>query len=128
MDDLISSAASVSSLLVAGWGRSLVTRAASPSSPTSEGGEEGREGGVMLPVLLPGRRGWRLARSPGAGEEGPTSTQSWRMGLSLLGGGEDTDTASSSPQIMEEIEENMTEVCGGETLLWSGDTQSDVCP
>lgn len=75
------------------------------SSPTSEDAEEGMEGGV----LLPGRRGSRLARSPGAGEEGPTTTQSWRMGDSLLGraGVGAASTASSSPQIMLEIEENM---------------------
>jgi len=73
------------------------------SSPTSEDAEEGRDGGV----LLPGRRGSRLARSPGAGEEGPTTTQSWRMGDSLLGRAGAAWTASSSPQIMLEIEENM---------------------
>ena len=52
-----------------GWG--------SASSPTSEAAEEGGEESV------PGRRGSRAPRSPGAGEDAPTRTQSSPEGLGV---------------------------------------------
>ena len=54
----------------------LVTTLGS-SSPTSEAAEEGGEESV------PGRRGSRAPRSPGAGEFAPTRTQSSPEGLGV---------------------------------------------
>jgi hypothetical protein len=104
--DFTSAAARASSLVEEAWGRPRGRGTASTSSPSSD---EEEEGGVEEVSLGLGRRGCSVAKSPGAGEEGPTRTQSSPAGLSLLGREARVEEVScSSPQIMEEMEENMT--------------------
>jgi len=83
------------------------------SSPASDTVEEGRleECAELAGVL----KGSSAPRSPGAGEEDPTRTQSSPAGLSsLLGSGTEAleeEPSCSSPQNMVEIEENMVTSC-----------------
>jgi len=92
------------------WLTTLVEAASgSPStssSPASDTLEEGRleELAELAGVL----KGSSAPRSPGAGEEDPTRTQSSPAGLSsLLGSGTEGLESCSSPQNMVEIEENI---------------------
>jgi len=81
----------------------------SSSSPASDTVEEGwlEEFAELAGVL----KGSSAPRSPGAGDEEPTRTQSSPAGLSsLLGSGTEAveeEPSCSSPQNMVEIEENM---------------------
>jgi len=109
---LASLAARASSLEVGGWvWRPLLTEVgpAAPGSPSTSATSEGVEEG--------GERGWSPAwRSPGAGGEGPTRTQSSSAGLCDRGRGGVLEvssepvllTDSQSPQSIVDREENMT--------------------
>jgi len=83
------------------------------SSPASDTVEEGRleECAELAGVL----KGSSAPRSPGAGDEDPTRTQSSPAGLSsLLGSGTEPleeEPSCSSPQNMVEIEENIVTSC-----------------
>jgi len=84
--------------------------ASTSSSPASDTLEEGRleELAELAGVL----KGSSPPRSPGAGDDDPTRTQSSPAGLSsLLGSGtevlEEEEPSCSSPQNMVEIEENI---------------------